>query len=68
MVRRNRLIDLIADQLLEAAKKLREDPQSILGDDRLTDDERTELKDALLPYAAELEERAEFWRTGRHPE
>jgi len=59
---------MISDQLMATAKTLREDLPGILSDVRLTDDERAEAKRLLEPYAAELELKAEWWRTGRRPE
>lgn len=65
MVRENRAVDMISDQLLATAKKLREDLPGILSDVRLTDDERAEAMRFLEPHAVELEAQAEWWRTGR---
>lgn len=65
MVRVNRAIDMISDQLTATAQKLRYDLPGIVSDDRLTDDERAELIRLLEPYAVELEAEAKWWRTGR---
>jgi len=67
MVRKYKAVEIISDMLRESADSVLQKLREAMNDDRLSADEREQVRKALERYPTEIEARVRWWKTGEGP-